>query len=379
MTRSTSQLAIHGGEPTIPEGPPPWPPADEEVRSALVAAYEDGSWGRYEGRHSERLSNELAAMHGCEHVLLCSSGTVAVELGLRGLAVDAGDEVVLAGYDFPGNFRAIEAIGARPVLVDIHPQTWCLDAAQLESAVGPRTRAIVVSHLHGGIADMQTICEIAHARRVAVLEDVCQCPGAVVQGRMAGGWGDAAVLSFGGSKLLTAGRGGALLTSRADVHQRAKIFNERGNQAFPLSELQAAVLAPQLSKLKDRNARRAASVQLLLEACGELPGLRPLQNVVANFAPAYYKAAWLYSNQRAARSRFIAAAQAEGVAIDAGFRGFTRRTAQRCRHGGPLPHSAAASTGTLLLHHPVLLQEDAAIALVAQALRKVCERLAEGE
>src|SRR5688572_14356506 len=87
----------------------PWPVRDEAVRDALVRAWADGSWGRYHGPHCEQLRGELSALHHVEHVTLCSSGTVAVELALRGLKVGADDEVILAGYDFPGNFRAIEA------------------------------------------------------------------------------------------------------------------------------------------------------------------------------------------------------------------------------------------------------------------------------
>jgi dTDP-4-amino-4,6-dideoxygalactose transaminase len=114
-----SLLALDGGAPLLPEGPPAWPLADDDVRAALAAVYADGTWGRYSGPHSERLSELLGALCGAEHVWLCSSGTIAVELALRGLKVGPGDEVILGGYDFPGNFRAVEAIGARPVLVDL--------------------------------------------------------------------------------------------------------------------------------------------------------------------------------------------------------------------------------------------------------------------
>ena len=153
----------------------------------------DGSWGRYNGPHSAALIRRLREMHGTEHVALCSSGTVAVELALRGLKIGAGDEVILAGYDFPGNFRAIEAVRARPVLVDIDPHTWCLDAAHLPQATGVATKAIIVSHLHGGMAAMREIMGFAEQHGVAVVEDACQAPGAIVNGRLAGTWGDVSV------------------------------------------------------------------------------------------------------------------------------------------------------------------------------------------
>ena len=344
MGAAHDQLAIHGGAPVIPAGPPDWPVADEDVRLALEAAYADGSWGRYDGPHGELLENRLAELQQVEHVQLCASGTLAVELALRGLKVAAGDEVILAGYDFSGNFRAIEAVGARPVLIDIEPRTWCLDVAQLEAAMSPGTKAVIVSHLHGGLADMPRICELATRHGIAVVEDACQNPGAVVAGKPAGTWGDAGVLSFGGSKLLTAGRGGAVLTRRNDVRQRMKVFCERGNHAFPLSELQAAVLLPQVQKLADRNRRRAENVDRLLAACGDIAALVPLENDANRGEAVYYKLPWLYQAEQCAdvpRETLIAAVRAEGVALDSGFRGFTRRPASVCRKVGSLPHSTS--------------------------------------
>src|SRR5579872_4655546 len=125
-------LAIHGGRPACPEGPPGWPPHDEAVAAALRLAAEDGSWGHYHGPHVPRLATALAERFAVEHVLPCCSGTFAVQLALRALGIGSGDEVILAGYDFSGNFRAIEAVGARPVLVDVAADSWNLDVQLLE-------------------------------------------------------------------------------------------------------------------------------------------------------------------------------------------------------------------------------------------------------
>ena len=341
--------------------------------SALQQAWADGSWGRYQGDNCLRLTKQLTELHGLEFVTLCSSGTIAVELALRGLGVAAGDEVLLAGYDFPGNFRSIEAIGARPVLVDIHPANWCLDPQLLAAAVGPCARAILVSHLHGGMAPMQRITEFARSAGLKVVEDACQAPGARIDGRIAGTWGDAGVLSFGGSKLLTAGRGGAVLTRDADVHQRTKIFSQRGNDAFPLSELQAAVLLPQLDRLATRNNTRRQRVHLLLDQLKTVACLRPLQNL-PGAEPAFYKLAWEYlPSERATctREQFVTAAAAEGLALDVAFRGFARRSGRRCRASGELPVSRQASESTVILHHPVLLESEDVIKQAAKAVQKV--------
>src|SRR5439155_19329589 len=128
----------------------------------------------------------------------------AVELALRALNVGPGDEVILAGYDYLGNFLSVHAVGARPVLVDVQADNWNLDPAALEAAISPNTRAIIASHLHGGVVPMREAMDFAVAHQLKVIEDAAQMPGAVIQGRTAGTQGDAGILSFGGSKLLTA-------------------------------------------------------------------------------------------------------------------------------------------------------------------------------
>src|SRR4029079_8215472 len=187
-------------------------------------------------------------------------------------------------------------------------------------------------------------------------------------------------------KLLTAGRGGAIVTSRDDLLQRIKITCERGNNAYPLSELQATVLVPQVSRLADDNVRRQQSVELLLDECRDLPRLTPLK-FSAERQPrgAFYKLPWLLDGNNDAcdsqefeqlRRRFIAAVQAEGVAMDEGFRGFARRSNQRCRVVGSLENARRAAAGTVILHHPALQEPPGTIARVAQAIQKVARYFA---
>jgi dTDP-4-amino-4,6-dideoxygalactose transaminase len=376
--------ALLGGPPACPQGPPPWPVADDDVLRALQSAYHDGSWGRYHGGLVERLEARLAEYHGVDHAATCASGTFAVELALRALKVGPGDEVILAAYDYGGNFLAVHAVGARPVLIDVHPDNWNLDPDRIAAAVGPATRAVLVSHLHGGTVPMAEVLAVAAAHGLRVLEDAAQCPGAVVQGRRAGTWGDAGVLSFGGSKLLTAGRGGALLTRHADVYQRARLALNRGNHVCPLSELQAAVLLPQLDKLDARNAHRAENVRLLTELLAApvagasglcpLPGIRPFVNRVEETRPGYYKLGLRYDAERVglARETFTAALRAEGVALDEGFRALhVGRSPGRFRQGGALDEAGRAHRGTIILHHPVLLGSESEVAQVAGAMHKV--------
>jgi dTDP-4-amino-4,6-dideoxygalactose transaminase len=364
--------ALLGGEPIRPQGPPDWPVPDELVRAALESAYADGSWGKYDGGHVQRLQERLAADHGVNYALVCGSGTFAVELALRALKVGPGDEVVLSAYDYPGNFLSVHAVGAVPVLVDVDASNWNLAPEGLAAALRPATRAVLVAHLHGGLVPMREVMAQAAERGVPVIEDAAQAPGAIVQGRRAGTWGDVGVLSFGGSKLLSAGRGGALLTSRPDVHQRARLALQRGNVVCPLSELQAVVLLPQLDRLPQRHALRAAAVARLAERLADVPGLRLLRNR-GEGEPAFYKVGFQLSAAFGLpRSRLTAAARAEGIALDEGFRALhAGRSPSRWRSAGPLPEADRAGAGAVVLHHPVLLGSHAEVDQVADAIRRI--------
>lgn len=383
--------ALHGGPPILAKGPPAWPTAgmNAEVARHLAAASASGDWGRYDGEHLPALEQRAAELTGKEHALAVCSGTYAVELALRACRVGFEGEVILAGYDFPGNFRAIEACDATPVLVDVARGGWTIDCEQLESAWQPSVQAVIVSHLHGQLAEIDKIAAWCAEKEIALIEDACQTPGAILRGKPVGSYGDVSVLSFGGSKLLTAGRGGAIATNREDLLQRAKVAIDRGNRAFPLSELQAVALSAQWPGFSEQQAKRQRSIdrlQQLLEAW-EVHQIVMVQPPARDDRSSFYKVGLQLvpqlnerSNALAARrDRWSAHLRAEGVAVDAGFRGFAGRTGNRCRRIGELSHSRHAAAATLLLHHPVLLESDDTIDLVAMAIAKVAKAMQQNE
>jgi len=373
MSSDDSLPALLGGPPVRPQGPPAWPLPDEDVARALDVAYCSGNWGKYHGGCVEQLEQRLAAYHELSFALTCASGTFAVEIALRALKVGPGDEVILAAYDYPGNFLSIHAVGATPVLVDIDADNWNLRTDCLATGLGTKTRAIIASHLHGGMVPMAEVRTFADTHGLRLVEDAAQSPGAEIQGQKAGTWGDISVLSFGGSKLLTGGRGGALLTRHADLHQRMRLLLHRGNHICPLSELQAAVLLPQLDKLDTRNAHRAGMVVALTESLNGLPGLLPFVNAVP-CKPAYYKLGIQFDSNKfgLGRERLVQAMGAEGVALDEGFRALhIGRSPTRLRCGGELLESERAHSGLVVLHHPVLLGTHADVNEIVRAFRKV--------
>jgi dTDP-4-amino-4,6-dideoxygalactose transaminase len=258
--------------------------------------------------------------------------------------------------------------------VDVSPTSACLDPAGLETAITPATRAILVSHLHGGIASMSVVMEVARRHGLTVVEDAAQATGATVEGRPAGTWGDVGVLSFGGSKLLTAGRGGAILTRNPDIFQRARLALGRGVQQWAaLSDLQAAVLVPQLRKLPEMTARRHDRVRQLLDAIPGIPGLRPFGPEPLESRPAYYKLGFFLDEDAFGLSRglFVKALRAEGIAFDPGFRALhVGRAPARYRATGSLTHAETTGRTVVGLHHPVLSLGPADIDQVAAAIRK---------
>lgn len=342
---------------------------------------EQGLWGKYDSELGDSLVTQLTSRFGVQHAMTCSSGTIAVELALRGVGVKPSDEVLLAAYDFPGNFRAIEAIGARPVLIDVSPYQCLMDPNLVESAVDENTRAIIVSHLHGQVADMNEFRRIADQHQLAIVEDACQSPGGILHGQPLGSFGDVGVLSFGGSKLLSAGRGGAILSDDPAVLQRAKIFSNRGNDAFPLSQLQAAALLPQLDDLDKTADQRHKNCLLLHQRLAEsfasaLVANHDTKNVF-DFPDrtATYKFPLMVP--KALRPAFIECLNAEGISAGEGFRGFYTRTARRCRKPMELPNSRAAAEQTVLLHHPVFLESEEYLVKLADTIIRIYQFVSE--
>lgn len=345
-----------------------WPLIDDATTSVLHQMAADGSWGRYHGSHCPAFVEAVKAFHDVDHVYPCSSGTSAIELALRSASVQAGDEVILGAYDYKANFANIVLLQATPVLVDIVTDSLSPHLSQIEEAITDRTKAIIVSHLHGWLVDVQAVCEIAKRHGIMVIEDACQNPGATVNGRLAGTVGDVGTLSFGGSKLLAAGRGGCVLTSNATLAQRIRLYDHRGNEAYPLSEMQAAVLKPQLAKLDELNVQRAKSVQLLCDNW-------PLDSVIQPVLPsdfghsAFYKVPFRITRSSVDRAQLLSHLQQSGVPISEAFPALHRiHSKRRFRSvAESLPEADQLHDRLMTLHHPILLQPEA----VLSELRKL--------
>jgi dTDP-4-amino-4,6-dideoxygalactose transaminase len=211
----------------------------------------------------------LAKRLGVRHAIGVSSGTDALLVALMALGVGPGDEVVTSPFSFFASAGVVARLGARPVFVDVDPETFCLDPARLDAAITPRTKAVEPVHLYGQCADMSEIMEIARERGVAVIEDACQAIGATYDGRPAGSLAAVAALSFYPTKNLgAAGDAGAVTTdddALAELVRTLRIHgglatyhHERVGGNFRMDAVQAAVLSVKLPRLDGWNARRRA-------------------------------------------------------------------------------------------------------------------------
>lgn len=374
-------LAVDGAEPTFSSDHFRRNLDNAAVRESILSAVDDDAWQGYHGRCTSELKSKLAERFQQEHVMLCCSGTIAVELALRGEGVRAGDEVLISGYDFPGNFRAIEAIGATPVLLDVVNDGYTIDASLIAAAVSDKTKAMIVSHLHGQIADIVEIRNQIEQhspgdKPISILEDACQVPGGKLNDRPLGSFGETTSLSFGGSKLLTAGRGGAVLCNDAAKLQRIKVFADRGNDSFPMSQLQAAALTPQLATLDDQTTSRNQSAERLNQCLDEIESIGTLSQIVTG-VPAFYKIPIRLNGPEFERQReaFVSMAMAEGIPIGIGFRGFINRSQRRCRKPVPLDNCRTAIDQTMLIHHSVLDADQATFELVSNLFAAIAKRL----
>jgi perosamine synthetase len=341
--------------------PPPanlWSAIEQAVGTALQELGVSATWNRYRGVKLEQLESELKNVLGVAHCGLVCSGSVALELLLRGCGIQAGDEVLLSGYDYPGTFAAVEHVQARPVLVDVVPRSWALDLEQLEAAYTPACRALVVSHLHGQVQPLEPLQAWCRARGVLLIQDLCQAIGARHGVEPLSAFGDALFISFGGGKTLSAGRGGAWLTNQAALAQQARIAEGPGSGCYSLSQLQAAVVLAQLPFLESITVRCRAYFAAVAEELQRASNHWSVPWWPERSSTAFYQAGWVRGAAVPGSAESEPAVDERGMAdaLGTGFPGFHRRSARRCRLVGPLLHTAEVASQTLTVHQRIALE-----------------------
>lgn len=219
-TTRTSKLAILGGSKTIPDGTiKKWPPIDDTDRKMIMASLE-GTSHTY-GPNSRAFESEFAAWNGNKHAIFTNSGTAALHMALVACGIGAGDHVLVTAYSWSSSATCIIHHNAIPIFVDIDFDTINMDVAKIEAAITPRTKAIVVVHLHGLAVNMDKVLAVARKHKLKVVEDCCQAHGALFNGRKVGTFGDCAAFSFNQNKCLCTGEGGMFVTDDEEKRQLA--------------------------------------------------------------------------------------------------------------------------------------------------------------
>ena len=238
------------------------------------------------GREGAAFEEEIAVLCGVAHGVGVASGTDALILALRACGVQAGDEVLLPTYTFVATGSAVSALGAKPVFVDIRPETYNLDPSELERRVTSRTRAIIAVHLYGLAADMDPILAFAKSRKLPLIEDCAQAIGALYKSRRAGSFGDAACFSFYPTKNLGAyGDAGMVVSNSAELAAHLGTLRNHGQTAkyrssepgwnSRLDEIQAAVLRVKLRHLAEWQGTRRSHAAEYTRLLQQVPGIMP--------------------------------------------------------------------------------------------------------
>ena len=258
---------------------------DLETHYAADAAAH--GWGERCYEYLNRFEKGFAAHLGAKHAIATSSCTGALHLGMAGLGIGEGDEVILADTNWIASAAPIVHLGATPVFVDILLDSWCLDPVQVERAITPRTKAILAVHLYGNVCDLDALLDIGRRHGLPVIEDAAEAIGSQHRGRRAGSIGAFGAFSFHGTKTLTTGEGGMFVTSDDALFERVLTLSNHGRargqarQFWPdavgfkykMSNVQAAIGCAQLERIEQLIARKRAILTGYRARLAGLPGV----------------------------------------------------------------------------------------------------------
>jgi perosamine synthetase len=188
------------------------------------------AWYGNANLYHQRFEKAFADYLGVRHAIALPSCTSAIHLALLALGIKAGDEVVVPDITWIASAAPVSYVGATTVFADVDPRSWCLSVRGFEACITAKTKAVIPVDLYGNVPDMAGIVDMARQKGIAVIEDAAQAIGAEFLGRKAGSLGDVGVFSFHGSKTLTTGEGGMLLTNDKAVHKRALVLRDHGRR-----------------------------------------------------------------------------------------------------------------------------------------------------
>ena len=330
MAQSTP-LALLGGTPAVSLAHSPWPVIGEQEVQWMEEVVRSGKWS-WQGPHEQACSREFADFIGSRHAMCLANGTVTLQCALQAVGVEPGDEVIVPGMTWVATAQAAMDIGANVVLVDIDPETWCLDPEAAEAALTPKTKALLPVHLYGCLCNMDAIMDLAGRHGLKVVEDVAHQHGSRWRDQGAGAIGDAGSFSFQQSKVLTSGEGGAVTCNDEEVYNTAFALKQVGwtpppemkpanryGHNYRITEMQCVLLRGGLTRIEEQTRLRDENAQFLAEGLQGLGGpLRAAKRDPRVSRQAYYALSLHFDPEQArgaSRAQYAAALAAEGLPL----------------------------------------------------------------
>lgn len=258
---------------------------DKEVEYATDAAR--NGWGNlcyaYIARFEELFKQHL----GVKHAIATSSCTGALHMGLAAIGVGPGDEVILADTNWIASAAPITYLGAKPVFVDILPDTWCLDPDHVRKAITSRTKAIIAVHLYGNLCEMDELIAIGEEFDIPVIEDAAEAIGSVYKGKRAGSIGIFGTFSFHGTKTITTGEGGMFVTNDSALYEHVLTLSNHGRSKsqkrqfwpdmvgfkYKMSNVQAAIGCAQMERIDELIRKKRAIFEYYRSELASLSGI----------------------------------------------------------------------------------------------------------
>ena len=387
----TVKLALLGGPRTINREPPTWPFFDDSDRKSLLAVLESRVWGGYHESVGE-FERRFAAFHQAQFGIATANGTVSLEIALVAAGIQPGDEVIVPPITFVASATSIARVGAVPVFVDIDPDTINLNPVAVEQAITERTRGIVLVHFAGCPADLDSLTALCDKHKLILIEDCAHAHGAEWRGRRVGTFGQFGSFSFQGSKNMTAGEGGILITNDPNLAERARSISNQGRRTggewyehvnlgtnARLTGFQAALLLNQLERLPAQLQTRSERAKQLREGLKQIDGIKATPQDVDERITTH--GLHLFSmrlddaiSRATPRSEIVNALQAEGLPVTPGYPHPIYRNALFQSHAHKVnacPVAEDYCRRSLWLPHNVLLADATWIDEALTAMQKV--------
>ena len=345
--------------------------ANPEVRKALNAVFDSKDWWRYKGHRTRELEDAFAQFHNSTYGVSVCNGTVNLDIVFKAIGLKPGDEVILPAYDFFSLPKSVLNFGAIPVFVDVNNFNYTINSGKVSEKINEKTKAIISVNIDGSLTEVDKLANIAREHNIFLIEDCAQAHGALYNDKRVGSFGDFGLFSFGGIKLMTSGQGGMIITKNEEYYQRCYAIANRGllpngqmnpfglvGENYQLSELQAAILLPQLEQLDELGQKREEAMKYLDSELSGITGINTFTQFIKTQRRAQMRYSfWVDPEIRTSLQEHL---HRSGLAIDTGYSNFQNdeRLPNFKDRSEEYPSASKAQGSILSILHPFLLGDE---------------------